>query len=647
MTIDDIVQWVREMLDSPQKALVRLWVVWWIFSSIRNALKKRSGAADRKRSPPEGLNDAEAAAAKRAEAEASRAPAPRPTAAPRAATPAVAPRPADPRAASRPPVTPRTGAGPRAEARPPPAPETAQRRGLAGAGQALVEAARRRAADAARRAATAAPHVSGAPSAERQPSAARSISPGSAWAAAREAAQAARNEDPGAAWGRALERAYALQRRIEDDASLQRLEPVLRGAVVEPIQTARDHASRRRPSEAAEARGASALLTLEVLERIADERAREPDRAHLAELDAILEAAHAPLRRHAETEGLALRGRYPFALRAPLPEAQSSRQWTDQLLLVPVARSAGARLIDHHNALSELGRRWFFSLPELPEEVWGELDLAQRVRLPDPRVSYDENSVRASFGPWLPVLFADVALTLRLGAGHVAGLVRGSADEDQVTRARSDGAYLSPQPPTAVRMRVALATLTSLGQGAEAERQRESFRRLHPATEQSYLPLSDGRLLVLPTAYLFVLSDELSSFLLESRLDALGGVPLGQLPALTQTIEVAREQGRVAKAALRGPLPAHVDAALLLGAALLAWQDGGEPDALLARLHERLAPQAAPTRGPKRGRAARAVGAPRTLHAALRAALRDPARLRSAIAIGAAFEPPRSRRSPP
>jgi hypothetical protein len=417
--------------------------------------------------------------------------------------------------------------------------------------------------------------------------------------------------------------------------------------VVEPIQTARDHASRRRPSEDAEARGASALLTLEVLERLADERAREPDRTHLAELDAILEAAHAPLRRHAETEGLALRGRYPVALRAPLPEAQSSRQWTDQLLLVPVARSAGARLSDHHNALSELGRRWFFALPKLPEEVWGELDLAQRVRLPDPRVSYDENSVRASFGPWLPALFADVALTLRLGAGHVAGLVQGSADEDQVTRARSDGAYLSPQPPTAMRMRVALATLTSLGQGAEAERQRESFRRLHPATEQSYLPLSDGRLLVLPTAYLFVLSDELSSFLLESGLDALGGVPLGQLPTLTQTLEVAREQARLAKAGLRGPLPAHVDPALLLGAALLAWQDGAEPEEVLARLHEQLAPRAAPTRGPMRGRTGRGVVAPRTLHASVRAALRDPARLRSAIAIGAAFEPPRSRRAPP
>jgi hypothetical protein len=356
--------------------------------------------------------------------------------------------------------------------------------------------------------------------------------------------------------------------------------------------------------------------------------------------DSIVEAVHAPLRAYADAKGLRLRGRHPFAIRLPLPA--SSRALHEQVLLVPVAPDFGARLDDYVELLHQLGGRWFFAFPKLAQDCNAQLDLSQRVRLPDPRVGYTEASVRASFGPWLPALFADLVLTLRLGAGYVAGLVRSTLDSSEVVRARSEGDRLSHVPPVVLRVQVALLALTRLGKQRSAERLRDAFAEAHPALEQSYLPLADGRLMVLPTAYLLAIAQPLAQFLLDTPHAALGGVPLVDLP-FAQSLEDGREhQERLAARLVAGELSERVDPAQLVAAALLAWQAGTSAELLISKLHAALAPQRAYQTLADRAQLASArvaAGRPQSL----RSAFRDPRTLRRAVALGAAFEPARGR----
>jgi hypothetical protein len=262
------------------------------------------------------------------------------------------------------------------------------------------------------------------------------------------------------------------------------------------------------------------------------------------------------------------------------------------------------------------------------------------MHLPSARAGYDEPCVQACFGPWLAALVADLVLTLRLGRGYVAGLRQlVAAHGARATSAWASGKYLSSEPPPVLRMHVALAALTVLGQHAEATRQREALEAALGDTSRSYLPVDDGRYFVLGTEYLRGVTDEIVDTCLQLNDPKLGGAPLLQWPGLRQPAAAEREQAGLAESLATGKTPSHTDASRLLTAALLAWDAGHDPQRVLASLHRALAPTppraAARPIGPKKV-ASRRVN--------LLAAVRDPAGLRRAIVLGAALEPRRTGR---
>jgi hypothetical protein len=405
--------------------------------------------------------------------------------------------------------------------------------------------------------------------------------------------------------------------------------------VLDPLLAAQRQAGRAALDPEVSERGRRAIGALGVLERAFRERARDVDGAlRLAELDRIAEACHAPLREYAQAEGLELQGLHPVASRSLRPQAAESG---DELLVLPVGAGFGAQLGDYAAALHELGRRWYFALPELAEELERELGVAPRLRLLEARGEYDAASVHAYFGPWLPALFADLALTLRLGSGYASGLRKMLASDAQPTRARADGALLHGTPPSLLRMRAALAALEALGQHDEAERHAKAFAAEHTELERSYLPLADGRALVVDSSYLLDFTDLVAKVVLDEERASLGGVPLSAVPGLSQALEERREQRLLAQAIAAKRPPERADPLQLLGGALLAWDTGADARLVVEQLQRTLSPPDAR----KTEAAARSVPrapAPRTL----RSALRDRRTLRAAIELGAAFERPRS-----
>jgi hypothetical protein len=439
-----------------------------------------------------------------------------------------------------------------------------------------------------------------------------------------------------ARWPALIERAEALRSRLAFERPLRWLEPIVASEVIAPLHDA--HATSRTAGEsAAEQRAQGAVLTLQALEQVLRERSGGGEAAALYELDRIAQAVHRPLSDYARAEGIPLSGHAPLAVHFDARHELYARGLTSELLFLSVPERFGAHLNDYTASLQALGRRWFFAFPRLGAELREELGLSDRVRLVDPRLGFDERSAYAVFGPWLPALFAELMLTMRLGNAYVTAL------RDQVVasgaaaaRARAHGEYLSAEPPLLLRWHTALLALEHLGRHDDAERHRALVGQALPDTAQTLLPLSDGRHIALPTAFMRRLTEQLAQTLLEARLEALGSVPVGEWPGLTQSVEDAREQVRLSHELVQG-VPRNMNAAQLLGAAWLLAAQRGDSGVALARLRQALSPRAAPAARPA---LARAAHRPRSL----RAALRDPSALRRAIELGSAFSRPRTLR---
>jgi hypothetical protein len=457
----------------------------------------------------------------------------------------------------------------------------------------------------------------------------------------REAVRPAPPRPAQAPWPALIERAETLRAAFLLERSLRGLEPILVSEVIDPLHAV---SARGRATDAAtqvERRAAGAVLTLQALEQVARERNTPGEAASLFELDRIAQAAQRPLSEYARAEDLTLLGHTPLAVHFEAQPQHYARGLSSQLLFLPVASGAGAALDDYTKALQALGRRWFSAFPTLGEELRDALGLSDRTRLVDPRHGFDERSAFAAFGPWLPALFAEVALSLRLGNAYVTALRHQVvASGAAATRARAQGEYLSSEPPPLVRMHAALFALEALGRRDEAKRHRAALDEALPDATQISIPLADGRFIALPAAFMLGLTEQLSQAVLEAPLDALGAVPLGEWPGLSQTLEEAREQITLSRELMQGSAR-NADAAQLLSAAWLAVEQHEEP-AVLARLRSALSPRTEPAK--HRAAAAPTVPGehrPRSLHAALH----DPRTLRNAVLIGAAFSPPRSTRS--
>jgi hypothetical protein len=192
-----------------------------------------------------------------------------------------------------------------------------------------------------------------------------------------------------------------------------------------------------------------------------------------------------------------------------------------------------------------------------------------------------------------------------------------------------------------LRLRVALAALDALGQGAEADRHRAALQEALPDTSRSYLPLDDGRHLVIGTGYLLSLTDEIAGACLQLRHPDLGNAPLLEWPGLLQTsAEVSAQRGLV-QSMFNGEATLRAEPATLLAAALLAWDAGQDPARVLAQLRRALQPTR--TDSVEAPTAARVVAPRGPLR--LAAAFHDRAALRRAVVLGAALGP-RPRRAP-
>jgi hypothetical protein len=376
---------------------------------------------------------------------------------------------------------------------------------------------------------------------------------------------------------------------------------------------------------------------LQALEQVMRERSAGDEATALYELDRIAQAVHRPFAEYARAEGITLWGHAPLAVHFDARRELYASGLTSELLFLPVPKGAGAHLSQYTASLQALGRRWFFAFPELGAQLRDELGLSDRVRLVDPRTGFDERYAYAAFGPWLPALFAEIMLSLRLGNAYVTAL------RDQVVaagpaaaHARAHGEYLSAEPPLLLRWHAALFTLEHLGRRDDAKRHRAVLAQALPDTAQILLPLADGRRIALPTPFMLGFTEELAQAVLDARIDALGGVPLGEWPGLAQPLEDAREHERLSHELSRR-VPRNAGAAELLSAAWLAAEHSGDSSMALARLRQALSPRVETAARPA---AAPSVRKPRSLHAAVR----DPRTLRRAIELGAAFSPPRSQR---
>lgn len=544
--LDSIVDFLLETISNPGKAIGRLWIAWWIWSSIRKAYKRISG----KDKPTEQPAPVEAA------------PAPKPVASP--------PLPASPQA-SRP-----QASGPQAS--------TMQPRRLQGT----------------------------------EPSASR--------AAASRAAASRKPPRTEPRWGALVERAEEVRLQLLRDNRLRWAEPVLVSEVIAPLQEAR---KRDTDPQQLPPRTAGAVLALQLLERRLENNAAEPSATVLTVVDAVAKACQQPLVDYTDAEDIAWFGRTPLSVRGHVEEGLHARGLTRELLPLGVRPAVGTHLNDYAKVVHGLGQRWVTALPGLLSQLQTRLSLPPQMRLVDVRQGYDERMVYASFGPWLPALCADILLTLRLGNGYVTVLRREViAAGDKATRASHKAGMLSADPPPLLRLHAALLVLDMLGRHDDVHRHQALVADALDDTSHCQLPLAGGSALTIGSDYLLALTEDITRNVLEVRAPALGGVSLSQWPGLSQTLEDAHEQVLLSQTLNRSDAPAGTDAAQLLSAAWLAWDAGGDPQVLLARLHKALAP---------RQKVAAKVEVlaekprPRSLHAAFR----DRATIRAAIVLGA------------
>jgi len=543
---DSILDFLLETISNPGKAIGRLWIAWWIWSSVRKAYKRISG----KDKPTEQPAPVEAT------------PAPKPiAAAPPVASPPPAPRPQ----ASRPQAS-----------RPQP------------------------------------PRVQ-APAASNSRAAA---SP-----------RPARTESR---WGALVERAEDVRLRLLRDNRLSWAEPVVVSDVLAPLQEARQ---RDTDPQQLPPRTAGAVLALQLLERRLENNADEPSATVLTVIDAVAKACQQPLVEYTDAENIVWFGRTPLSVRGHVEDGLHARGLTRELLPLgvrPAQPSEGTHLNDYAKVVHGLGRRWVAALPGLLSQLQTRLSLPSQMRLVDVKQGYDERMVYASFGPWLPALCADILLTLRLGNGYVTVLRRAViASGDGATQATHKAGMLTAEPPLLLRLHAALLVLDLLGRHDDARRHQELVAAEPIDTSRSRLPLSGGQSLSIGTDYLLAITEDITRNILEVRAPALGGVSLSDWPGLSQTLEDAHEQVLLSQTLKRSDVPHGTDAAQVLSAAWLAWDAGGDPEILLARVHKALAPRAKAVAAKEPVAVAKAR--PRSLHAAFR----DPATIRAAIVLGA------------
>ncbi len=288
----------------------------------------------------------------------------------------------------------------------------------------------------------------------------------------------------------------------------------------------------------------------------------------------------------------------------------------------------------------QVGRSLFDGVPGWSAEIYARHRLPPSLFLPPGHGAYDADSARAALGVWLPELFADVYATYVLGPAYAAALGSSLTRAKQPIEtciARGQGRFLAASAPSVVRMHAVLAVLTRLGLHDWERRLRERWEASHGPSESLYLPLSDGRLMAIPLAFMLSELDPVLAFVLEEPQAALGSETWLDVPGLAYLHAEHAQVETALRCFVRGEA-LDVPARIAMAAAALALE--GQPGArsLVAKaLAQSIRGTGTLEAAPNAFSLATAKHVPTA--GGLGAALRDPRAVREALVLGAALSP--------
>ncbi len=396
------------------------------------------------------------------------------------------------------------------------------------------------------------------------------------------------------------------------------------------------------PASAARAKRQDALD----FEAIARTQRSDPKLSRmLADVDAVLAALAEPIVVHAASQGIAL-PELRFSAVANV-SADRAKEATQGSTLIPVSVSERfADTPEHWVFLGRhVGRALFEALPGWASEIYRAHRLPPTLFVPPGHGAYDADTARAALGVWLPELFADAFATHSLGPGYASALATSLARPMQpmdTLVARTQGRFLSTVPPAAIRMHVAFAALQRLGLHEWQQRLRTRWELAHGASESLYLPLSDGRLMAVPLAYMLGELDPILVTLLDEPQVALGQETWLDVPGFAYLHAEHAQAQRVADAFLRSEAVDAPPRVLIAGAALAMDTNDAARAKVTAALARSI--RGAGTLDAAPNAFDGSLSKPGGAHPTLAAALRDQGLVRDALVIGAAFVPLKRRR---
>ncbi|MBW2210447.1 MAG: hypothetical protein JRG67_05270 [Deltaproteobacteria bacterium] len=431
--------------------------------------------------------------------------------------------------------------------------------------------------------------------------------------------------------------ASRLLTRAESDSRLVRLVPALREDLLGRLDMI-DRSLGSSPTlstivqETAVLRGLDALLRY--LKTMAQQRMHGAS-SFVGDADAMADACYAPILEFARARGLDLRTSQPVVV---------TGDW--DLSIVPSfasTRVAPLRLpVGFEHSLwrwpaiaHEVAHDFYFSLEPLDRELHARLGLPHEVELPMSSGELDGAWLQQVFGAWLPEIFADVMGTVMLGPAYVATMRRAFRNPSSPQRTAAilqDNALIDEHPPARLRLYMATRVLHHLGRHKEADTLWEQWEAEHADVRFYYLPLG-GQWVGLSDEALHSIADSMIDALIQRPWPELEGFHLRDIPGLAYMHAEHAEVERLSSDLARGET-VDADVRWIMAAAVLAAAE--QPT-----LHDQIL-QAARRSIVGIGAEAEKAEPPRrlpsgTIGQALVASLKEPAAIREAIILGAAF----------
>ncbi len=301
------------------------------------------------------------------------------------------------------------------------------------------------------------------------------------------------------------------------------------------------------------------------------ETVRTPPAAALADVGTCLASLAEPILQHARAHGLGLPA-LQFVAGADREAEQGCEPVPEEPRVIIDVEPGIADTPERWVLLArQVGRGLFDRWPGWSTELYTAHQLSSSLFLPPGHGVYDANTARQAVGVWLPELFADVFGAYVLGPGYVSSLCATLSRPQQPIQtllAGATGRFMSAVPPAHVRVYVTLATLTRLGFHEWERTLSARWDAAHGVADVLYLPLSDGRLMSVPLAFMLAEVDDVLTTLLDEPQAALGDVAWLTVPGLAYLHGEHAEAETAAAALARGEAIDLSTRCLVAGAAL-------------------------------------------------------------------------------